>query len=60
MKQWNGVPAKKGRYAGRRIVYDHKHKDAEDEGTPYDFLSAYQLIGDFWKAVDETLKQVKR
>ena len=50
---------KKGRFAGRRIVYDHKHMKPDDKGVPYVFESAEQLITDFFTAVDKALKDRK-
>lgn len=44
----------KGKYHGRKI-YDHRHRHAEDEGIPYQFVNAYQLLKDFWFEVDKTL-----
>src|SRR3990167_8789487 len=45
---------KKGKYHGRK-TYDHRHRHAEDEGVPYEFVNAYQLLKDFWSEVDKTL-----
>ena len=47
----------KGKYAGRRVIYDHKHTGVQDKGSPYEFSTAYQLVEDFWKDVDKILKQ---
>jgi hypothetical protein len=38
---------KKFKYAGQRFVYDHKHCHALDQGVPYEFRNAYQLLADF-------------
>jgi len=35
--------------------YDHYHRYPDDEGIPYQFVGVYQLLEDFWKAVDRTL-----
>lgn len=50
-------PPKKG-FAGRRIEYDHKHRHAKDKGVAYEFLSAGQLLTDFFEEVDKILKEV--
>ncbi len=47
---------KRGRFLGRRVVYDHIHRDVSDKGVPYVFESAEQLLSDFFNAVDEYLK----
>ena len=50
---------KKGRFAGRSIVYDHKHMNPGDKGVPYVFESAEQLITDFFTEVDKVLEGKK-
>lgn len=50
---------KHGRYAGRRLAYDHKHGRPGDKGVPYVFESAEQLLVDFFAAVDVALGQMK-
>ncbi len=47
---------KKGSYAGR-MVYDHLHRTPYDKGYPYEFLSAAQLIEDFFNKCDEVIEQ---
>ncbi len=49
--------SKKGKYRGRK-TYDHHHRHASDEGVPYEFLDAHQLLEDFWAEVDRTLKKL--
>lgn len=52
------IQEKKGKYAAiRHSAYDHKHLHAEDKGQPYHFSNAQQLMMDFWKDVDKTLKK---
>ena len=46
---------KKGKYAGWRVEYDHKHRHARDQRVPYEFVDAYQLLKDFFADVDRTL-----
>ena len=48
---------KRGKFVGRRIVYDHIHKSTDDEVVPYVFESAEQLILDFFKEVDVVLQE---
>lgn len=45
---------KKGHYSGK-VVYDHLHRTSYDKGHPYEFISAGQLIEDFFKHVDEVI-----
>ncbi|WP_312457298.1 DUF6516 family protein [Pseudescherichia sp.] len=45
---------KKGNYSGR-LVYDHLHRTPYDKGHPYEFVSAGQLIEDFFKQMDEVI-----
>ena len=47
------------KYTGRRVVYDHKHRNLKDKGTPYGFISAQQLLEDFFNEVDKVLKELK-
>jgi hypothetical protein len=48
---------RKKRYQGQVIEYDHHHQDKHCKGVPYVFDSPAQLIEDFWKAVDNTLRR---
>ncbi|WP_337021822.1 DUF6516 family protein [Pantoea anthophila] len=47
---------KKGCYSGR-MVYDHMHRTPHDKGYPYEFVSAAQLIEDFFVKSDEVIAQ---
>lgn len=51
---------KKFKYAGRRLTYDHKHRHASDKGVPYEFMSPYALLTDFFAEVDCVLLEVKK
>lgn len=53
-------PPKKFKYAGRILAYDHKHRHASDQGVPYEFKDAQQLMGDFFTDVDRVLSEVKK
>ena len=43
-------PARKG-YGARKIIWDHKHK--REKISPYEYESASQLLGDFWREVEQ-------
>jgi hypothetical protein len=45
---------KMGKHQGRK-TYDHRHRHSKDEGVPYEFVNAHQLLKDFWSEVDKTL-----
>jgi beta-phosphoglucomutase-like phosphatase (HAD superfamily) len=49
--------ARRQRYSGRCVEYDHEHRFVSDPGKPYTFVDAYQLLRDFFKAVDRVLKE---
>lgn len=46
-----------GKFVGQPRRYDHLHRGPKDPGRPYRFVSAGQLVEDFWKAVEEVLKE---
>jgi hypothetical protein len=48
-------PKKRSKYRGRIVVYDHLHETPNDAGTPYAFLSAEQLLQDFFRRVNQVL-----
>ena len=50
---------KRGRFIGRTVAYDHKHMSPDDEGVPYVFESAEQLLADFFAEVDKVLRGMK-
>lgn len=51
---------RKGRYTGRILAHDHKHRSRADQGVPYEFQDAYQLLVDFFADVDRALRQVEK
>lgn len=51
---------RKFKHAGRRLPYDHRHRHARDRGEPYEFQDAHQLLSDFFKDVDEVMKEMLR
>ena len=48
---------KKFKFAGQRLPYDHKHRHASDQGVPYQYVDAYELLSDFFTEVDAVLAQ---
>ena len=40
------------------VASDHWHRDGNDPGRPYDFVSAEQLITDFFSAVEKRLNEL--
>jgi outer membrane receptor for Fe3+-dicitrate len=46
-------------YNGRKLPYDHKHRNAEDAGIRYEFKDAHQLLSDFFEDVDKALRKAK-
>lgn len=51
-------------YGGKRGVapkrtYDHWHFDVKDEGRPYEYSNAGNLLEDFWKEVDKRVLALK-
>lgn len=52
-------PPKKFKFSGQRLPYDHKHRHASDQGVPYSFVDAHQLLNDFFTEVDKVLVQTK-
>lgn len=53
-------PPKKFKYAGRILAFDHKHRHISDQGVPYEFKDAQQLINDFFADVDRVLQEVRK
>ena len=51
---------KKFKFAGKRLPYDHKHRHISDQGVPYEFRDAHQLLSDFFTEVDRVLEEMKR
>jgi len=55
----HGIKVKTGgRYSGRIIKYDHRHTSINDEGMPYEFENAAQLLSDFFKEVNSIIQQL--
>ena len=45
-----------GRGSGR-VVHDHWHRTEHDEGRPYEFTTALELLDDCWREVKRTLDE---
>jgi len=43
-----------------RLPYDHKHRHVSDQGVPYGFRDAHQLLADFFNEVDRVLLEIKK
>lgn len=41
----------------RFAIYDHWHRTTNDQGRPYEFTTALQLLHDFWREVKRTLDE---
>ena len=50
-------PPRKFKYAGRILTQDHKHRHARDQGVPYEYTTAHQLLQDFFAEADRVLQQ---
>lgn len=48
------------KYAGRIRGFDHKHRHRSDQGVPYEFQDAHQLLTDFFADVDRVLLEVQQ
>ena len=46
------------KHAGKKYPFDHQHRHPKDEGTLYEFNTAYQLLSDFYAEVDRVLKEI--
>lgn len=55
----HGIKVKKGgKYSGYIYMYDHVHKHAKDQGQPYTFVSAEQLLSDFFDEVNKIISMI--
>jgi hypothetical protein len=50
---------KRSGFSGRKLSYDHRHRNAEDAGIRYEFKDAHQLLSDFFEDVDKALRKAK-
>jgi len=44
------------KHAGKIYPYDHQHRHQHDKGTLYEFDSGWQLMNDFYEAVNKVLE----
>lgn len=51
----HSVPSKGSRFKKRAREHDHWHRTSKDEGRPYAFTTADQLLADFFAEVDREL-----
>jgi hypothetical protein len=54
----HGVPQQGARYRKVERMHDHWHRNGEDEGRPYAFTTAAQLVTDFQTEVERTLTEL--
>lgn len=56
----HGVSPKGSKFlnAGQKFPFDHFHRHADDISVLYEFDTAYQLLSDFYQAVDRVLKEL--
>lgn len=47
-----------GRFVDQPRAYDHLHRGPKDAGVPYSYVSAGNLVGDFWQAVFKILEEL--
>ncbi|MFN5447105.1 MAG: DUF6516 family protein [bacterium] len=55
----HAVKVKGNKYSGQRLPFDHKHRHIADQGVPYEFKDAHQLLSDFFAEVDSVLNEVR-
>jgi hypothetical protein len=55
----HAVKVKGKKFAGQKLTFDHKHRTVADQGVPYGFSSAHQLLADFFNDATRVLLEVK-
>jgi hypothetical protein len=53
----HGVPPQGSRYRKPSVEHDHWHRTVDDEGRPYSFTTAEQLLIDFEAEVERVLAE---
>jgi len=53
----HSVPPLGGRYKVKPAAHDHWHRTEKDEGRPYEFRSAFELVQDFLNEVERVLQE---
>jgi len=51
------VPHRGGRYVKTKLEADRWHRTADDQGRPYDFVSAEKLLEDFFQEAERILSE---
>jgi hypothetical protein len=52
-------PRQKSYSATRHVEWDHVHTHSSDKGTHYEFISAAQLLEDFFRDVNRYLENIR-
>ena len=47
-----------GKFVDQPRTFDHLHRGSTDAGVPYLYVSAGQLVADFWQAVFRALEEL--
>jgi hypothetical protein len=56
----HAVQSQRGfKFAGQRLPFDHKHRQAADLGVPCVFGGAHQLLEDYFAESDRVLRELK-
>jgi hypothetical protein len=53
----HGVEWLGGKFVKAPVAYDHWHQTEDDEGRPYIFTTATQLLDDFWREVKRAMNE---
>lgn len=53
----HAVPHRSGRYVKASSAYDHWHRNQKNDGRPYAFTTAAQLLDDFWREVKRVMSE---
>ena len=53
----HAVPHRGGRFVKGANAYDHWHRSEGDDGRPYAFTTAAQLLDDFWREVKRAMTE---
>ncbi len=53
----HAVTHRGSRFKANPTAHDHWHRDETDDGRPYEFTSAEQLVADFFDEIERVLKE---
>lgn len=56
----HAVKTDRKKYSGYKKTWDHKHEYPGLKTTPYEFISAEQLLEDFWQTVNEIIEKSEK